>query len=77
MLLVEKFLPSGKMVIPENNWNRMLQEFILPLTKEYHVQFSNIQKEEVRDIKPEIKVFLKEKGDYLLFQPVFTYHGTR
>ncbi len=75
VLLVEKFLPSGKMLIHENDWNRMLQDFILPLTKEYHVTFNNIQKEEVRDVKPEIKVFLKEKGDYLLFQPVFTYLG--
>lgn len=75
VLLVEKFLPSGKMNIPENEWNRSLQEFILPLTKEYTVNFSNIQKEEARDVKPDIKVYLKEKGDYLLFQPVFTYYG--
>ncbi|MDQ2753712.1 MAG: helicase SNF2, partial [Bacteroidota bacterium] len=75
VLLVEKFLPSGKINIPENDWNKTLQDFILPLTKEYQVHFSNIQKEEVRDVKPEIKILLKEKGDYLLFQPVFTYHG--
>ncbi len=75
VLLVEKFLPSGKMVIHENEWNQKLQDFIVPLTKEYHVHFNNIQKEEVRDVKPEIKIFLKEKGDYLLFQPVFIYHG--
>ncbi len=75
VLLVEKFMPSGKMAIHEGDWNRSLQEFILPLTKEYHVHFSNIQKEEVRDVKPEIKILLKEKGDYLLFQPIFTYHG--
>ena len=75
VLLVEKFLPSGKMIIPESDWNQTLQNFIVPLTKEYHVHFSNIQKEEVRDVKPEIKVFLKERGDYLLFQPQFIYHG--
>ena len=75
VLLVEKFLPSGKMIIHENDWNQTLQNFIVPLTKEYHVHFSNIQKEEVHDVKPEIKVFLKERGDYLLFQPQFTYHG--
>ncbi len=34
-----------------------------------------MQKEEVKDIKPEVKVLLKEKGDYLLFQPVFNYKG--
>ncbi len=75
ILLIEKFLPSGKMVAETEEWNHTLQHFILPLTREYNVNFSNIQKEEVRDVKPEVKVFLKEKGDYLLFQPVFTYHG--
>ncbi len=75
VLLVEKFLPSGKMIVSEDDWNKTLQDFILPLTKEYNVNFNNIQKEEIRDVKPEIKVFLKEKGDYLLFQPVFVYHG--
>ena len=75
VLLVEKFLPSGKMMIPETDWSQTLQNFILPLTKEYSVHFSNIQKEEARDVKPDIKVYLKEKGDYLLFQPVFTYYG--
>jgi hypothetical protein len=75
VLLVEKFLPSGKIIAEPLEWNYTLQNFILPLTKEYNVNFSNIQKEEIRDVKPEVKVYLKEKGDYLLFQPVFTYHG--
>ncbi|MEF3325716.1 hypothetical protein P0P50_08600, partial [Campylobacter jejuni] len=35
----------------------------------------NVQKEEVKDCKPEVKVLLKEKGEYLLFQPVFNYRG--
>ena len=75
VLLVEKFLPSGKIIAEPIEWNHTLQNFILPLTKEYNVNFSNIQKEEIRDVKPEVKVYLKEKGDYLVFQPVFTYHG--
>jgi len=47
----------------------------MPLSKEYHVHFNNVQKEEVKDIKPEWKIQLKEKGDYLLFQPIFIYKG--
>ena len=73
--LAEKFMPSGKIIIPAEEWNQQLQQFILPLSKEYPIQFSNIRKEEIRDLKPEVKVLLKEKGDYLLFQPVFTYNG--
>ncbi len=75
ILLVEKFLPSGKMVIEAADWSRQLQEFILPLSKEYGVHFTNVKKEEVKDAKPELKILLKEKGDYLLFQPIFNYKG--
>jgi non-specific serine/threonine protein kinase len=73
--LVEKFLPAGKLIISKENWNRQLIEFLLPLSREYNVQFTNVQREEIKDIKPELKILLKEKGDYLLFQPLFNYKG--
>ena len=72
---VEKFLPTGKIVISKDEWHKQLVEFILPLSKEYNVQFTNVQREELKDVKPEMKLFLKERGDYLLFQPVFNYKG--
>lgn len=75
VMLAEKFMPSGFFQIPEENWSKQLQDFVLPLTKEYQVQFSNVQKEEVRDLKPDVKLLLRERGDYLLFQPVFSYKG--
>lgn len=73
--LIEKFLPSGKIIIPQEEWSRQLQDFVLPLAKDYAVQFNNLRKEEIRDVKPEVKLLLKEKGDYLLFEPVFNYRG--
>ncbi|MEO8174743.1 MAG: SWIM zinc finger family protein, partial [Sediminibacterium sp.] len=73
--LVEKFLPSGKIIIAAEAWATQLQQFILPLSKEYNVHFTNVQKEEVKDLRPEVKIMLKEKGEYLLFQPVFNYRG--
>ena len=75
IMLVERFLPTGKISIAAENWAVQLQQFILPLSKEYNVHFTNVQKEEVKDIRPEVKILLKEKGDYLLFQPVFNYRG--
>ncbi|HEX8277577.1 MAG TPA: SNF2 helicase associated domain-containing protein, partial [Segetibacter sp.] len=75
VLLVEKFLPLGKMEIQEQDWSKQLQDLILPLAKEYNVQFNNVKREDIKDIKPEVKLLLKEKGDYLLFQPVFIYKG--
>lgn len=74
-VLVEKFLPTGKMSIAKEDWNKQLVDFLLPLSKEYNVHFSNVQREEIKDEKPEVKILLKERGDYLLFQPVFNYRG--
>lgn len=73
--LVEQFLPTGKKIIAETDWPQQLQEFLLPLSKSHSVHFTNVKKEELKDLKPEVKIVLKEKGDYLLFQPVFQYRG--
>lgn len=75
ILLIEQFLPDGQIVIAAEEWKNKLEQFIIPLSKQYNIQFGNIRKKEVRDSKPETGVLLKEKGDYLLFQPIFTYQG--
>ncbi len=73
--VVNKFLPSGQMAIDKNNWAKELQTFILPLSKEYNVNFGNLEKEEIKDVLPDCKILLKEKGDYLVLEPVFSYKG--
>ena len=75
IFLIEQFLPTGKKQVDENEWQNRLYNFILPLTKEYNVNFGNLKKEEVKDVVPEMKILLKEKGDYLIFQPIFNYKG--
>ncbi|HYJ62883.1 MAG TPA: DEAD/DEAH box helicase, partial [Parafilimonas sp.] len=75
VLLVERFLNNGKIIIAGEEWNKQLSEFILPLTKNYDVQFSGIQKEELKNVRPEMRLMIKEKGDYLVFQPFFNYNG--
>jgi non-specific serine/threonine protein kinase len=69
------FLPSGVMHVNEDNWQTTLDKIVLPLTKEYKVEFDNILIDEVKDGIPEIKLYLQERGDYLVFTPVFTYKG--
>ncbi len=73
--LVEKFNGKPKLVIGQEDWPVQLQRFILPLTKDYHVEFSEELIKEVKDGEPEKKLLLQEKGDYLLFQPIFSYKG--
>jgi len=73
--LVEKFLESGKMTVDSEEWSKTLNQFILPLTKEYKVDFDKSLIQEIKAGEPEVKLFLVEKGDYLVFQPAFSYKG--
>ena len=72
---VGSLLQAGKLNFSTAEWNEQMQKRILPLTREYHVEFDRSLVKEVKTDNPEIKVQLQEKGDYLVFQPVFTYHG--
>ncbi len=73
--LIEPFIRNGKMVVPKAEWPIRLKNFILPLTKKYAVEFDKSIINEVKDGEPDKKLLLQEKGDYLVFQPVFSYKG--
>jgi superfamily II DNA or RNA helicase len=73
--LVEKFASGEGRVIPRADWPAQLKNQVLPLTRDYQVEFDNGLIREVRDGDPERKLLLQEKGDYLVFQPLFSYKG--
>lgn len=73
--LVDRFLSKGKLSFSKTGWPEQLKQFILPLTKDYHVEFDPILISQVKDGEPEKRVVLQEKGDYLVFQPLFSYKG--
>ena len=72
--IISKF-NEGRMVISRADWPEQLRSFVIPLQKEYHVEFENELIREVKSGDPERKILLQEKGEYLLFQPVFSYKG--
>jgi len=71
----ERFLPGGVMKVKADEWGQTLARTIMPLTKDYKVDFDKNLVLEVKDGEPEVKLMLHEKGDYLVFQPIFTYKG--
>ena len=73
--LVDRFLSKGKLNFSKTEWSEQLRQFILPLTKDYHVEFDSALISQVKDGDPEKRVVLQEKGDYLVFQPLFSYKG--
>lgn len=74
VLLVEKF-KNKQLFFADESWPAQLHDLILPLTKDYEVEFDKKIISEINGIEPEIKLKLVEKGDYLLFEPVFNYKG--
>lgn len=73
ILVAEKF--SRPLHIPGEKWPSYLKEVVMPLTNEYMVSFDKSLVKETKEGEPDITVMLIEKGDYLLFQPVFNYKG--
>ncbi len=72
-LVAEKF--KNTLHIPDGQWPQLLRELVLPLSHNYKVSFDASLVKETKEGDPDISVTLIEKGDYLLFQPVFNYKG--
>ncbi len=74
-IVAERYMQEKRLVIKQADWEEGLKEHIMPLLQSYKVDFDKKLIKEVKGLEPTIKVMLKEKGDYLLFQPIFTYNG--
>ncbi len=75
VLQAEKFIKNGSIKLTKENWASQMQKLIMPLTKDYQVEFDKSLIKEVKSGEPEVKLMLQEKGDYLVFQPIFSYKG--
>jgi SNF2-related domain/Helicase conserved C-terminal domain len=73
--LIEKFLPTGTINVRDEEWSKTLNQFILPLAKDHKVDFDKSLIQEIKDGNPDVKLFLQERGEYLVFQPTFSYRG--
>ncbi|MBS1509302.1 MAG: SNF2 helicase associated domain-containing protein [Bacteroidetes bacterium] len=75
VMQAEHFMKKGNTRLNKENWADKMRQVIMPLTKEYHVEFDKSLIKEVKSGEPEIKLQLQEKGDYLVFQPIYSYQG--
>lgn len=71
----EKYKQRGPLELGRDNWSKSMQEVIVPLTRSYKVEFDKSLIQEVKHAEPKVRIQLLEKGEYLLFQPLFAYHG--
>ena len=74
VLQAEKFMRegnTGNKISKKEIWEKI----ILPLTKEYDVEFDKSLVKEIKSSIPEIKLMLQERGECMVFQPIFSYKG--
>lgn len=72
---LEKFKSSGNIPLPHASWSNLMEDLIMPLTKKYQVDFDKSLLKEIKTGVPEIQLQLQEKGNYLIFKPIFNYQG--
>ena len=60
--------------IKREDWADYAQKHIVPLSKDYPVLFDKELTTEISNQAPEMVVQLIEKGDFLVFNPIFSYH---
>ena len=70
---VELFMPNGFNQVLLEHWPDYLQNVLLPLSKLYQVELGNVRQEKLKGVKPQLQIILKEKNDYLLFEPIYNY----
>src|SRR5450432_113170 len=68
--VVSKF-NEGRLTISKADWPEQLRSFIIPLQKEYHVEFENELIREVKSGDPERKILLQERGITYCSNPFF------
>lgn len=73
-LVYERSTKHSK-AISQQALSQFLREEALPIARSYHVDFDATLIHEIKSGDPDIKLQLKENGDYLVFQPVFSYKG--
>lgn len=73
--VLHPFAETDTIFITKEDWQKKLQEMVLPLARQYPLTFEPSLIREVRDGNPEKRLMLQEKGDYLIFQPIFSYKG--
>ncbi|UYQ92754.1 SNF2 family helicase [Chitinophaga horti] len=74
-LQVEQYQQHGILRIVNEEWPGYLRDYLMPLSKNYDIQFDNGLLDEVDDIAPDSLVHLKEVGETFIIQPSFAYHG--
>ncbi len=71
--LTELFQPDGAITVNAGDWNDFLNEKVMVWNKMVHVHFSEELIEHVEKVKPETRLYLQERDNIFIMQPMFAY----
>ncbi len=74
---IYQFEHNVEMKVHKNDFSGFFENFVEPLTQKFPVEMNlNREIKEVNTNNPELKVYLKELDNFLIFQPAVNYNGT-
>ncbi len=73
--MVERFRSGGNQSISATQWPQFLREELVPLARQYAIQFDKGIMQSVKNETPALSLYLAERNDHLVFQPRFSYAG--
>ncbi len=71
----EAYLDGASTNISNKDWENHLSQKLVPLSRQFKVDFTGGIIKEIKEGEPDTKIVLQEKGDYLVFAPEFNYKG--
>lgn len=69
-------LQNIQSITPEN-WSSVLQNKIIPISKQFDVKFGKGLVEYKDNTTPKPYIYLSEQGTYFILKPMFEYNGTK
>ncbi|MBX2906597.1 MAG: DEAD/DEAH box helicase [Taibaiella sp.] len=73
--IAERFLPSGNIVVKNDEWQDFLAGTLMKWSNAVHVHFAEELVEHLTLAKPGCRLYLYEKDETLVLQPAFMYGG--
>lgn len=75
VMIMEQFRNDGTILIKAEDWPEYLKAELLPLSGNTAIDFHESLKENVTEVEPELKLYLRETDKMMVFKPIFDYEG--
>jgi len=73
--IMERFTEGGILRIPAAGWPVYLETELLPLSGNTSIVFDEALKENITEVEPRLKLYLRETDKMMVFKPIFDYDG--